>query len=221
MKAKRAQPLQFFENLPANVALPLPSYPLARRIYTWTAYQDGERCSMYIPFCSGFVRSSPANAIFLESMNPREFWANEGNVSTINFIKFWKKCTKLRIYNCWKRCGTSEWVLKKSRLTMRFDKSEIQSGKVWKVKSYAPREKNMAAGRNETKKKKDVALTLKREVTAICRHFFIRDILQPLKVCEGSGIFRAMAALSTDVRKNDKSLKFPGFDIFLNACFFF
>lgn len=154
MKAKRAQPLQFFENLPANVALPLPSYPLARRIYTWTAYQDGERCSVYIPFCSGFVRSSPANAIFLESMNPREFWANEGNVSTINFIKFWKKCTKLRIYNCWKRCGTSEWVLKKSRLTMRSDKSGIQSGKVWKVKSYAPREKNMAAGRNERKKKR-------------------------------------------------------------------
>lgn len=79
----------------------------------------------------------------------------------------------------------------------------------------------MAAGRNERKKKKDVTLALKREVTAIYRHFFIRDILQPLKVCEGSWIFRAMAALSTDVRKNDKSLKFPGFEYLLECVFFF
>lgn len=78
----------------------------------------------------------------------------------------------------------------------------------------------MAAGRNEKKKEKDITLALKREVTAIYRHFFIRDILQPLKVYKGSEIFRAMAALSTDVRKNDKSLKFPRFEYLLEYIFF-
>lgn len=47
MKAKRAQPLRFFENLPANLVLPLV-YPL-RSVYIWTAYQDGEtlQCREY------------------------------------------------------------------------------------------------------------------------------------------------------------------------------
>ena len=71
MKAKRAQPLRFFENLPANVALPLaPS--LSNSASTPEPHTKiGKRCSTYTPFCSGFVRSSPSNAIFLESMYPR------------------------------------------------------------------------------------------------------------------------------------------------------
>lgn len=93
-------------------------------------------------------------------------------------------------------------------------------GKFEKLKVTRPAKKTWLL--EETKrKKKDVALALKREVTAICRHFFIRDILHPLKVCEGSGIFRAMAALSTDVRKNDKSLKFSRFEYLLEYAFFF
>lgn len=59
----------------------------------------------------------------------------------------------------------------------------------------------MAAEKNE--KKRGWVSASRRGVGAICRHFFIRGILQPLKTCKGSAILRAMAARSTNVKKND------------------
>lgn len=95
-------------------------------------------------------------------------------------------------------------------------------GKFEKLKVTRPAKKTwLLEETKRKKKKKEVTLALKREVTAICRHFFIRDILQPLKVYQGSEIFRAMAALSTDVRKNDKSLKFPRFEYLFEYLVFF
>lgn len=74
-----------------------------------------------------------------------------------------------------------------------------------KLKTPAPRKKHGCC----EKEKKRWVLAGWRGVGAICRHFFIQDILPPLNACRGSGVLRTMAARNTDVKKNDKIPELP------------